>query len=151
MKLPFKSVSISTILHATESEEKLRRALRIIVPEEVEIEKSEAEGHYGDYKAILSADIERRPLLREFWDCVLDGLVEGEKKWLLENAVDRIAEDCTLYLRMDKQLAVSEEELKHKDSGDVIHIRINVSAYPAKRENATENMKEFIEAGLDYG
>lgn len=150
MKLPFKSVSISTIVHATESEEKLREAIRLIVPEAVEIESSEVEGHYGDEKVILSADIERRPHLREFWDRVLGALPEGEKDWLLENAVDRIAEDCVLYLRVDKQLAVSDGELRFSDSGDVLHVRIKVSAYPAKREIAVEEMDEFLESGLEY-
>lgn len=150
MKLPFKSIGISTILHATESEEKVRETLRFLVPEEVEIEKEDAEGHYGDSIIILSADIENRPHMREFWDNFQERLVEGEKEWLARNGIDRIADDCTLYLRLDKQLAVKEGELRFSDSGDVIHVRINVSAYPAKRELAVENMEKFIEAGLDY-
>lgn len=150
MKLPFKSVGISTIVHATESEEKLKNALKSLLPEEIEIEKSEAEGHYGDSKKILSADIERRPHLREFWDRLLDKLSEKNKKWLAENAVSRIADDCRLYLRFDKQHLISEDKLKITDGGDVIHIRINVSAYPAKKENAVKEMEEFLKSGLDY-
>ncbi len=150
MKLPFKSVSVSTILHATESEEKVREALRSFIPEEVEIEGEEADGHYGDSKIILSADIENRPHMREFWDNLLEGLVEGERKWLKRNCVDRIADDCRLYLRIDKQLAVSDGEFRFTEGGDVIHVRINVSAYPAKKELAVENMGEFLESGLDY-
>lgn len=150
MKLPFKSISISTLLHATESEEKLREALNSLIPEEVEIEKEEAEGHYGNSIAILSADIENRPHMREFWDNFLEGVSERGKEWLAENCIDRIADDCRLYLRIDKQSAVSDEELRFSDGGDVIHVRINVSAYPAKKELAVGNMEEFIESGLDY-
>ncbi len=150
MKLPFKSISLSTIIHATESEKKVREALRSLVPEEVEIDSEEAEGHYGDTIKILSADIENRPHMREFWDNILEGIVEEEKEWLARNCIDRIADDCRLYLRLDKQSIVSGEELKFTDSGDVIHIRMNVSAYPAKKKIAVEKMREFIETGLDY-
>lgn len=150
MKLPFKSVSISTIVHATESEEKLRRALESLLPENVEIEREGVEGHYGDSKVILSADIENRPDLRELWDKILEKLPEGGKEWLAREALDRIADDCRLYLRFDKQEMVSDRRLEFSDTGDVIHVRINIAAYPAKRKIALEKMKEFRDAGFEY-
>ncbi len=149
MKVPFKSVGISVFVHATESEEKLKNAFRIIIPEEVEIERGEVEGHYGDDIVILSADFQRRPLLRDFWNRVLENLVEGGKRWLERNAVERIGDDCRLYLRFDKQRAVSDGELKFSESGSVIHVRINISAYPAKRKIAVEKMREFVDEGLN--
>ncbi len=150
MKLPFKSVSLSTLVHATETEEKIRKALESLLPEDVEIEREEVEGHYGDSKVILSADIENRPNLREFWDNVLEKLPDGGKKWLAREALDRIADDCRLYLRFDKQKIISDERLEFSDAGDVVHVRINISAYPAKREIAVEKMKEFKDAGFEY-
>lgn len=150
MKLPFKSIDVSTILHATENEKKVSEALRLFIPEDVELEKEDAEGHYGDSKIVFSTRIENRPHMREFWDGVLELLSKGERDWLSRNAVDRIADDCTLYLRFDKQNLVGEEELKFSKSGDIIHVRMNVSAYPAKKELAVEKMEEFVEAGLKY-
>ncbi|KXA95910.1 hypothetical protein AKJ65_00225 [candidate division MSBL1 archaeon SCGC-AAA259E19] len=150
MKLPFKSVSISTIVHATESEEKVKQAMGSILPEEVGIEASEAEGHYGDTKIILSADIERRPHLREFWDTLLKKLEEGEREWLSREAIGRMGDDCRLYLRFDKQHIIKNDQIKFTDEGDVLHVRINISAYPAKKKIAVEKMKDFIEAGLDF-
>ncbi|KXA91267.1 hypothetical protein AKJ63_01720 [candidate division MSBL1 archaeon SCGC-AAA259D18] len=151
MELPFKSVAISTIVHATESEEKIRQAMRTILPDEVESERSEAEGHYGDPKIILSADVERRPHLREFWDKLLKKLDEGGREWLSRKAINRVGDDCRLYLRLDKQHAVQNDQLRFTDTGDVLHVRINISAYPAKKEIAVEKMKDFIETGLGYG
>ncbi len=83
MKLPFKFVRMSMIVHATEDEDELKGFLRTLLPEEVEIERSEAEGHYGDSKVILSSEIRKRPFLREFWDQVLERFPKGEKeRWL---------------------------------------------------------------------
>ncbi len=150
MKLPFKSIEVSTIVHATESKKKLKKTLRLLIPEEVEIEESEAEGHYGDSKLLFSARIENRSEIRKFWDNILEHLVEKEKDWLKNNAIDRIADDCKLYLRFDKQLAVAEEMLRFSDSGDVVHVRINIAAYPAKKDLAVEEMEKFLKSGLHY-
>lgn len=150
MKLPFKSVGISTIVHATEDENKLRKVLRSLLPDDAEIEKSEVEGHYGDFKAILSAKIRRRPFLRKFWNRVLKKLADGEREWLSEKAIERIGDDCRLYLRFGKQLAVSDDELSFSEAGDVIHVRINISAYPAKKEIAIEKVSKFIDSGLNF-
>ena len=150
MKLPFKSIALSTIAHATESKEKLEKALGLLLPDGVEIEREEAEGHYGDTKFILKTDLENRPDIRYFWDRVLELLDDKGIDWLKKNAIDRIADDCRLYLRFDKQFLVADEELRFSDGGDVIHVRINVAAYPAKKEIAVEKMKEFLESGLEY-
>lgn len=151
MDLPFKSIALSTIVHATESEEKIKKAIGLLIPDEVEVEEEEVEGHYGDSKKILSVDIQRRPFMRFFWDQVLERLTENSLDWLEREALDRLADDCRLYLRFDKQFLVSEEKLKFSESGDVIHLRLNVSAYPAKREIAAEKIREFIESGFQYG
>ena len=150
MKLPFKSVAISTIVHGTEGEEKVKKALKSLLPEKVEIEESKAEGHFGDSKKILSVSITRRPHMREFWDNLLEKILKSELDWLEDHAIDRIGEDCTLYLRFDKQLLVSDGKLRISDSGDIFHTRIKISAYPAKRELAVEKMKEFIESEFKY-
>lgn len=150
MKLPFKFARVSTIVHATEDEDKIKGFLREFFPDDVEIESSEAEGHYGDPKSILSAEVRKRPLLRKFWDEFLDRLSESGRARLLGEAIERIADDCYLYMRFDKQFAISEGELRFSDGGDVFHFRLNVAAYPAKREIAVEKMKEFIDSGLDY-
>lgn len=148
MKVPFKSVGISTFVHATESEKKLKEALRTLIPEEVEIEREEVEGHYGDPIIILSVDFQRRPFLREFWKDVWEKLSEKDRRWLVVNAVERIGEDCRLYLRSDKQALITENVLKFSDAGNVVHIRINISAYPAKKEIAVKKIQEFIEQRL---
>lgn len=148
MKLPFKSVGISTFAHSTESVKKLKQTLRNLLPEEIEIEISEAEGHYGDPISIISARLQNNPHLREFWRSVLKRVSEKEKKRIADESLDRISEDCRLYLRFDKQSLVSNDSLKLVDSGDVIHVRINISAYPAKKDIAIEKMKEFIENGF---
>ncbi|MBS3815324.1 MAG: hypothetical protein KGY45_02025 [Hadesarchaea archaeon] len=148
MKLPFKSVEVRTFVHATESTEKIKEIFELLISEEIEINEEEAKGHYGDQINIISARIDRRPDLRGFWRKVLELMPDEDKKELIENALDRIADDCRLYLRFDKQAAVNEE-LILTDSGDALHVRINISAYPAKKSLAIEEMRDFISSGLE--
>lgn len=150
MKLPFKFARVSTIVHATEDEDKVKEVFRRFLPEDAEIGRSEAEGHHGDPKVILSIEIRKRAFLRDFWDEVLKMMPQSERERLADEAIERIGEDCYLYIRFDKQRAISDGELMLSDGGDVLHFRLNVSAYPAKRELAVEEMKEFIDSGLDY-
>lgn len=148
LKLPFKSVEVRSFVHATEGLEKVKEIFRSLLPEEIGVEESRAKGHHGDQITILSTRIDRNPDIREFWHQVMKMMPNKEKEKLSEVAVDRIAEDCRLYLRFDKQAAV-DEELILVESGDALHIRINVSAYPAKREIAVEEMRKFLSSGLE--
>ena len=58
---------------------------------------------------------------------------------------DRIAEDCSLYLTLDKQAAFRGDVRQ----GDGITLRGKVEAYPAKRESAVANAREAFEAARD--
>lgn len=147
MELPFKFASVSTFVYATESEEKVREILKSIIPEGAEIQRSEAKGHHGSPIVILKTRIDRRPHLREFWHRIIEKLKNSEKKKLAKTAIERIDDDCRLYLRFDKQSIVNNE-LVLTESGDALHVRINVSAYPAKREIAVKQMKKFVNSEL---
>lgn len=147
MELPFKFASVSTFVYATESEEKVRDILESIIPEGVEIQRSEAKGHHGSPIIILKARIDRRPHLREFWYRITEKLVKHKKEKLAETVTERIDDDCRLYLRLDKQSA-ADGKLVLTESGDALHVRINISAYPAKREIALEKMKKFVDSEL---
>jgi RNA binding exosome subunit len=147
MDFPFRSATITVFAHATEDEEKVRGVLRALLPKDMEIERRGAKGHHGNPILIFSARIRRRSDLRRFWREFMGGLGAGEKQKLSSAAMDRLGEDCCLYLRFDKQLA-SGGELMLTDSGDALHVRLKVAAYPAKQEIAAELVREFVASGL---
>lgn len=150
MNLPFKSVEVRSFVHATEDLDKVKDVIKSIVPEDVEMSDSKAKGHHGDEITLLTTRINRNPYIREFWGRVMKMMPSGERAKLKEIAIDRIAEDCRLYLRFDKQKAVNGK-LILIESGDAIHVRINITAYPAKRKIAVKEMQDFISSGLNNG
>jgi RNA binding exosome subunit len=140
--VPFHYVDLRTFCYATEDEKRVTQALRTFLPEETAIERQTTTGHHGDRIVVLSARLENADDVRY----VLSRLVElPDYDALLDELDDRVAEDCSLYLTLDKQAAFRDEIRR----GDGITLRTKVEAYPANREAAVENAREGLTAALD--
>lgn len=106
----------------------------------------ELEGYHGNPIINLEAKVGQRKLLRELWQRVSTKLRAGELKKLGKIVPERVDEDCFFYLRFDKQLAHAGR-LVLTDSGDAIHFKLKVAAYPARREVAVKLLEKFIGVG----
>ena len=146
MGFPLRSAVVSTFAHATEAEERVLDALRILLPEEIEIRRLRLKGHHGNPILSLEARIGRKET-RELWQRILNKLRGGELEKIAMIAPGRIDETCHLHLRFDKQLAYTGE-LALAEGGDVIHLRLKVAAYPAKREVAVDLVEKFLQIKL---
>ena len=137
--VPFHYVDLRTFCYDTEDEKRVEAALRTYLPEEYELERQVTTGHHGDRIVVLSARLENADDVR----VVLDRLVElPDYDTFLDELDDRVSEDCSLYLTLDKQAAFRGEPRQ----GDGITLRAKVEAYPAKRESAVANAREALEA-----
>ncbi|WP_049936108.1 RNA-binding protein [Haloplanus natans] len=140
--VPFHYVDLRTFCYDTEDEKRVEAALRTYLPEECELERQVTTGHHGDRIVVLSARLENADDVR----VVLDRLVElPDYDTFLDELDDRVSEDCSLYLTLDKQAAFRGEPRQ----GDGITLRAKVEAYPAKRESAVANAREALEARAD--
>ena len=140
--VPFHYVDLRTFCYDTEDEKRVEAALRTYLPEEYELERQVTTGHHGDRIVVLSARLENADDVR----VVLDRLVElPDYDTFLDELDDRVSEDCSLYLTLDKQAAFRGEPRQ----GDGITLRAKVEAYPAKRESAVANAREALEARAD--
>jgi hypothetical protein len=146
MEFPFRTANVSTLAHATEDEQKVLKALRVLLPDEVEVRRGKLKGHHGNPIFTFSASIKQRRLVRELWARMTAKLRAGELDKLSHAAPERVDETCHLYLRFDKQLAYAGE-LVLTEGGDAVHVELKIAAYPAKREVATRLVQEFI-AGM---
>ncbi len=136
--VPFHYVDLRTFCYATEDEKRVEAALRTYLPEECELDRQVTAGHHGDRIVVLSARLENADDVRY----VLDRLIElPDYDAFLDELDERVSEDCSLYLTLDKQAAFRGEP----QQGDGITLRAKVEAYPAKREAAVENAREALE------
>lgn len=137
MGLPLHYVDVRAFCYATESEERVRDALRAVLPEETRIETSTGEGHHGDPITVLSARVDRSDTVQSVFDRLTSELDMDRIRTELE---DRLDDNNALYLGLDKQAAARGD----LQLGEGLTVRAKVEAYPARREKALENARETL-------
>jgi RNA binding exosome subunit len=138
--VPFHYVDLRTFCYATEDDARVEGALRTFLPEAAPIERAETEGHHGDRILILSTRLERADEIRHVL-AQIDSLSETERARFLDQLEDRIDENCSFFLTLDKQAAYNGTV----ERGDGITLRGKVEAYPAEKDRAVANVREAFE------
>jgi RNA binding exosome subunit len=130
-------VDVRAFCYETESEERVRDALALLVPAEVPLEREETRGHHGDRIVLLSARIEAADGVRAVFDALA---ASPDMDRIRAELPERIDEDCSLFFHLDKQAAAAGT----LRLGDGIAVRAKVEAYPATRDRAVENAREAL-------
>ena len=138
--MEFHYVDLRTFCYATEEEDRVEAALRHYLPDDYRVERETSEGHHGDDIVVVSARVDNADDVRTVMDRVLEA---GERERVLDEIEDRVDDDCSFHLRLDKQAAYKGESAL----GDGLHLRAKVEAYPAKRENAVEAVRRSLGTG----
>lgn len=134
MSLPFHYIDLRAFCYATEDESRVVAALQTLLPEDVEIERAEGEGHHGDPIVVLTTRVERAREMEHVFETLRDSV---DIEVIRSELPDRIDENNSLFLQLDKQAAAQGEVRL----GNGITLRAKVEAYPAKREKAIENAR----------
>jgi RNA binding exosome subunit len=136
--VPFHYIDLRAFCYATEDEARVEAALGKFLPEEVAIERVESEGFHGDRIVVLSARVENADEVRH----VLDELAAIDLAEIRSELGERIDENCSLFLRLDKQAAYGGRV----ERGPGLELRAKVEAYPATKEAAIENAAAALES-----
>ncbi len=136
-EVPFHYIDLRAFCYATEDDKRVEQALRTYLPDEFEIERATSEGHHGDRILVLSARVENADEMRHVLSKVAQ-LPDVEE--LIDELDERVDDNCSLFLRLDKQTAYRGEAAL----GEGITFRAKVEAYPAKKEAAVENAREAL-------
>ncbi|WP_128476265.1 RNA-binding protein [Halorussus pelagicus] len=136
-EVPFHYIDLRAFCYATEDDKRVEQALRSYLPDELEIQRAKSEGHHGDRILVLSARVENADEMRHILSKVAE-LPDAER--LLDELDERVDDNCSLFLRLDKQSAYRGEA----ELGEGITFRAKVEAYPAKKEAAVENAREAL-------
>jgi RNA binding exosome subunit len=138
--IPFHYIDLRAFCYVTEDEERVEDALRTLLPDEFELQRATSEGHYGDRILVLSGRVENADGIRTVLEAIGD-LAEDELDRIRTELDERVNENCSLFLTLDKQAAF------HGDVtlGDGITVRGKVEAYPAKQDAAIENARGALE------
>ncbi|WP_135830381.1 RNA-binding protein [Halorussus halobius] len=136
-EVPFHYVDLRAFCYATEDDKRVEQALRTYLPEEFAVERAESEGYHGDRILVLSARVETADEMRH----VLSKVAQlPDVDDLVAELDERVDDNCSLFLRLDKQAAYRGEVAL----GEGITLRAKVEAYPAKKAAAVENAREAL-------
>ncbi|GAA0197864.1 RNA-binding protein [Haladaptatus pallidirubidus] len=135
--VPFHYIDLRTFCYATEDDQRVETALETFLPQEVEIERMQSEGHHGDRIIVLSARVENADEMRH----ILGKLRELADIDRVRDELDqRVDDNCSFFVSLDKQSAYRDAV----ELGEGITLRAKVEAYPAKKEAAVENARNAL-------
>ena len=133
------NIKFRAFVYEDESVEEVSQAILNILPE-AEIEAEEAEGLLDDKIIILSGVVSKKRYTKTFFKTLLE-FADLDK--LISDLERKIEEKGNWFLRFDKNDAL-DEKWTILDSGDSIHLKIKIAAYPARKEIAIKKIRENI-------
>jgi len=133
--LPIAYVDVRFCVHATEDLDKVIDAVQNVLPsdhiEDVTFKRSNLEGHYGNPITFFDTRIKNKDIVRALVENISANLSALDKEEL-DRTINRCVEKGSLFIRLDKQVAL-KGNIKFATS-DPIRIRIRF------RKNKTENV-----------
>jgi RNA-binding protein len=128
-------------VYEDEDEEELIQALKNLLPT-AKPGRDIAEGMFEDEIIILSGIIDKKRETKEFLKKILDLDKEVLDK-LSDDFERKVDKNGNLFLRFSKD-AACENTVEVCDTGDSIHLKVKIAAYPAKKEVAIDLLNEFL-------
>ena len=133
------NIKFRAFVYKDESVDEISQAILNILPE-AEIEAEEAEGLLEDKIIILSGTVSKKRYTKTFFNTLLEWTDLEKLNDDLERKMD---EKGNWFLRFDKEDAL-DEIWTIKDSGDAIHLKVKIAAFPAKKQIAVDKVREAI-------
>ncbi|MGD0056480.1 MAG: RNA-binding domain-containing protein [Methanomassiliicoccales archaeon] len=136
--MSFHNLNFRAFVHATEDEERVVKAL-IFVSGASDVSRMKSSGYHGNPITILEVAVKRKKDI----DAFFDKLGKTNIAELLRTLDRRIDDECSFFLRLDKQEAYLERiVLSGKD--DVIAVRGKIKAYSSKKSIAFEVVAQYL-------
>ena len=87
--------------------------------------------------------LKKQAHIKEFLETLNEKLGVTQRKKLLAQKESRFSEDFDFFIRLDKKKFM-EDKFKLTDSGNCVHIKINIAAFPRKKEKAYKNIDKLF-------
>jgi RNA binding exosome subunit len=142
------SVTVCVFVLATEDESKVLAAFRLIVPENVLIERQSVTGHFGNSIVILKARTEQAQAIRQIIHAIANKLSNREFIRLREQIPQHLSERCTFVVKFDKQAAA--RGVLELGEDDPMVVRAKIAAYPARPNIAAEIARDVLNDAYIY-
>ena len=143
------SVKLTIFAKQEESQEKIKSALLSLIPfdldqENLQLTQKTAAGFSENKITIFGILLEKDRHIKSFLDNLLQTLSQEVKQLILKQAESRLDKECNFFLRFSKDKLIKENELWLTDRGNCLHIKINIAAFPKKKDIALEIIRKVF-------
>jgi RNA binding exosome subunit len=142
-------VEMTALVHATEDEAKVRKAIMNLLPPGIDPPAFEAiklQGYYGDPITTLKLNVKHRRPATELLEHIVKRLSSLDLQTLRDELPQRIDESKNLYIRLDKQKAYTGKAvLETHDS-----IRVKARLRLPHKADPVESIRMYIESLETY-
>ena len=130
---------------ATEISDRVASAIKSLYPEEfrelVEFESTKVEGHSGDKIQVLRSELRDKVRCDVTLDYIFGKLKETDRRYLRDSLLQRLDENCVLFVRIDKQAAFLNKVVLARGP-DVISVQVHIRQYPRCKQDDVIAMLE---------
>ncbi len=142
------SIHLNVFIKEEEDSAKIAEVMRALIhlnleKEKLSTKKQSATGFNEKKIVILAITLEKERHLKAFMDHLFLNLGDRQKELLVRQADSRLDEELNFFLRLDKDRLLSGEYWI-TDSGNCFHLKINIAAFPRKRELALDLVKKIF-------
>lgn len=147
-------IYLRTSAQATEDPEKVRSALKLLLPPPGRSAKKDSTmvheivttGYHGNPIILMEAELNRNKDCQYVFDRIREHLGPAGISRLATELENRVDDDCNLYIRFNKQEAYMGKLITTAKS-DSILVRIKIKAYPARADNAIQIARSLLGEG----
>jgi len=118
--------------------------------EKLELTQTEAKGFSELKITIFEIILKKDKHIKKFLEKLLQNLDEEQKKKILEQSGKRLDENLDFFLRFDKEQYMKNNILKLTESGNCIHFKFSIAAFPKKRDIALKIIKSLFDEKINY-
>jgi hypothetical protein len=138
-------IHLRTIAQATEDPEKVRSALKLLLPppgqlakkDSITVHETVTTGYHGNQIIVMEAELKQNKDCQYVVDRIREHLGPAGISQLAAELPQRVDDDCNLHIRFNKQEAYLGK-LMTTTKSDSILVRIKIKAYPARADKAIQ-------------
>lgn len=139
---------VMSVFCKEEQIEELEKAFHTFMPvdfqeQKITFQKTMAKGVFETSITVITMTLQKEKHIKLFVEHLVSQLTSEQKELLVRQFDTRVDEELNFYLRLDKEKLL-HNEYWITDSGDCFHIKMNLAAYPKKKEKALEIIKEIF-------
>jgi RNA binding exosome subunit len=147
-------IHLRTSAQATEDPEKVRSALKLLLPppgqsakkDTTSVHETVTTGYHGNPIILMEAELKQKKDCQHVVDRIREHMGPAGISRLASELPQRVDYDCNLYIRFNKQEAYLGK-LMTTTRSDSIRVRIKIKAYPARPDKAIQVARSLLGEG----